>query len=132
MSSRSTRSFADEIMASRIVYLSSWVSHSYCVDGEMLKPDRTSAAPATTTAASTDARIHFDAAAHGAGIADAPSDGQRLGRRARPHDDARGGSRGRGRVLGASRTRSPSRSHPHPYVSIKNILLRLIGQLGAF
>jgi len=73
-----------------------------------------------------------DAAAHGAGIADAPSDGQRLGRRARPHDDARGGSRGRGRVLGASRTRSPSRSHPHPYVSIKNILLRLIGQLGAF
>ena len=71
----------------------------------------------------------IDVTAHDA---DAPPDRQRLGRRARPHDDARGGSRGRGRVLGASRTRSPSRSHPHPYVSIKNILLRLIGQLGAF
>ena len=56
-----------------------------------------------------------DDASHGAGGIDAaPDGGQGLGRRARPHDDARGGGGGRrGRVLGAScGRRSP---HPHPH-----------------
>ena len=51
-----------------------------------------------------------DDASHGSGIADAAPDGQRLRRRARPHDDSRGGSRGRGRVLeGALPIPIPSR-----------------------
>ena len=59
--------------------------------------------------------------------ADAPPDRQRLGRRARPHDDARGGGGRRGRVL----ERLADARSPHPHSLALNYSLSHIASIGA-